>query len=155
MLCLVAEDAGRDAHVFLLSAFFLGTNFRCSHLLVDSVCIEALSVNINDRALEQATRSLGRLSSEVSRLKATDSQRLQNEYQNLVNGLIDQGLLDAPANDSTLVSVREQRTDRLDVRPRNFSHDVLFSASRMYWTRTLSTKPFRAISVGPSTLLAL
>lgn len=63
-------------------------------------------MNINDRALEQATRSLGRLSSEVSRLKATDSQRLQNEYQNLVNGLIDQGLLDAPANDSTLVSVR-------------------------------------------------
>jgi DNA excision repair protein ERCC-2 len=73
---------------------------------IDSVCIEALSVTINDRGLEQATRSLGRLSSEVSRLKATDSQRLQQEYQNLVNGLVDQGLLDAPANDSVLASVR-------------------------------------------------
>lgn len=73
---------------------------------IDSVCIEALSVTINDRALEQATRSLGRLSSEVSRLKASDSQRLQQEYQNLVNGLIDQGLLDAPANDAALGSVR-------------------------------------------------
>jgi len=72
---------------------------------IDSVCIEALSVTINDRGLEQATRSLGRLSSEVSRLKATDSQRLQQEYQNLVNGLIDQGLLDAPANDAALGSV--------------------------------------------------
>lgn len=72
---------------------------------IDSVCIEALSVTINDRGLEQATRSLGRLSSEVTRLKATDSQRLQNEYQNLVNGLIDQGLLHAPANDSALGSV--------------------------------------------------
>eukprot|EP00523_Entomoneis_sp_CCMP467_P007888 CAMPEP_0168720800 /NCGR_PEP_ID=MMETSP0724-20121128/1753_1 /TAXON_ID=265536 /ORGANISM="Amphiprora sp., Strain CCMP467" /LENGTH=844 /DNA_ID=CAMNT_0008767421 /DNA_START=1 /DNA_END=2532 /DNA_ORIENTATION=- len=71
---------------------------------IDSVCIEALSVTINDRGLEQATRSLGRLSSEVSRLKASDSQRLQQEYQNLVNGLIDQGLLDAPANDSALAS---------------------------------------------------
>lgn len=72
---------------------------------IDSVCIEALSVTINDRGLEQATRSLGRLASEVSRLKATDSQRLQQEYQNLVNGLIDQGLLDAPANDTGLASV--------------------------------------------------
>ena len=72
---------------------------------IDSVCIEALSVNINDRGLDQATRSLGRLSTEVSRLKASDSQRLQQEYQNLVNGLIDQGLLDAPANDAALGSV--------------------------------------------------
>jgi DNA excision repair protein ERCC-2 len=72
---------------------------------IDSVCIEALSVTINDRGLEQATRSLGRLSSEVSRLKASDSQRLQNEYNNLVNGLIEQGLLDAPINDASLGSV--------------------------------------------------
>ena len=77
---------------------------------IDSVCIEALSVTINDRGLEQATRSLGRLSTEVSRLKASDSQRLQNEYQNLVNGLIDQGLLDAPANDIGLASVRAKKS---------------------------------------------
>jgi DNA excision repair protein ERCC-2 len=73
---------------------------------IDSVCIEALSVTINERGLEQATRSLGRLSSEVTRIKASDSQRLQTEYQNLVNGLIDQGLLDQPANDIGLASVR-------------------------------------------------
>eukprot|EP00550_Attheya_septentrionalis_P001898 CAMPEP_0198285108 /NCGR_PEP_ID=MMETSP1449-20131203/4420_1 /TAXON_ID=420275 /ORGANISM="Attheya septentrionalis, Strain CCMP2084" /LENGTH=869 /DNA_ID=CAMNT_0043982371 /DNA_START=47 /DNA_END=2656 /DNA_ORIENTATION=- len=71
---------------------------------IDSVCIEALSVTINERGLEQATRSLGRLSSEVSRIKSSDNQRLQNEYQNLVNGLIDQGLLNAPANESGLAS---------------------------------------------------
>jgi DNA excision repair protein ERCC-2 len=72
---------------------------------IDSVCIEALSVTINDRGLEQATRSLGRLSAEVKNVKNSDSKRLQEEYQNLVNGLIDQGLLDAPANDSGLASV--------------------------------------------------
>ncbi|GKY97996.1 hypothetical protein MPSEU_000757700 [Mayamaea pseudoterrestris] len=72
---------------------------------IDSVCIEALSVTLNDRGLEQATRSLGRLSSEVARQKATDSRRLQEEYQNLVNGLVDQGLLQAaPANDQGLAS---------------------------------------------------
>jgi DNA excision repair protein ERCC-2 len=72
---------------------------------IDSVCIEALSVTLNERKLEQATRSLGRLFSEVTRIKATDSSRLQSEYQNLVNGLIDQGLLTLPANDAALGSV--------------------------------------------------
>jgi DNA excision repair protein ERCC-2 len=71
---------------------------------IDSVCLEALSVTINERGLEQATRSLGRLSSEVSRIKASDNERLQQEYRNLVNGLIDQGLLDAPSNDQSLAS---------------------------------------------------
>ena len=74
---------------------------------IDSVCIEAISVNINERGLEQATRSLGRLSSEVSRIKSTDSQRLQAEYQNLVEGLIEQGLLDTNANDASMASVSE------------------------------------------------
>jgi DNA excision repair protein ERCC-2 len=69
---------------------------------IDSVCIEALSVTINEHALDQATRSLGRLSSEVSRIKATDNARLQNEYQNLVSGLIEQGLLDTPTNDAAM-----------------------------------------------------
>lgn len=72
---------------------------------IDSVCIEALSVTINDRQLDQATRSLGRLSNEVSKLKATDNQRLQNEYSNLINGLIDQGLLNTSTNDAALASV--------------------------------------------------
>lgn len=72
---------------------------------IDSVCIEALSVTLRDRGLEQATRSLGRLSSEVARLKASDQSRLQNEYQNLVHGLVDQGLLQAAASDASLASV--------------------------------------------------
>lgn len=72
---------------------------------IDSVCIEALSVTINDRGLEQATRSLGRLSSEVSRIKKSDNQRLQQEYQSLVSGLIDQGLLQESTNNAGLASV--------------------------------------------------
>jgi len=86
---------------------------------IDSVCIEALSVTINDRGLEQATRSLGRLSSEVSRLKASDNQRLQQEYQNLVTGLIDQGLLAAPVNDAGLTSVSTEQGSFLLSAPEN------------------------------------
>jgi DNA excision repair protein ERCC-2 len=74
---------------------------------IDSVCIEALSVTLNDRTLEQATRSLGRLSSEVARQKAQDNTRLQAEYENLLNGLLDQGLLSASyPSDVGLASVR-------------------------------------------------
>lgn len=87
---------------------------------IDSVCIEALSVTLNERGLEQATRSLGRLSSEVTRIKASDSQRLQTEYQNLVNGLIDQGLLDQPTNDIGLASVSNALL--------NVGFDAIFSA---------------------------
>ena len=71
---------------------------------IESVCIEALSVTVHELHLEQATRSLGRLSSEVSRIKASDATRLQAEHQNLVNGLIDQGLLDDPPNEVGLAS---------------------------------------------------
>jgi DNA excision repair protein ERCC-2 len=74
---------------------------------IDSVCIEALSVTINERGLDQATRSLGRLGSEVSRIKKSDNQRLQQEYQNLVAGLIDQGLLEESANNAALASVSQ------------------------------------------------
>ena len=71
---------------------------------IDSVCIEAFSVTIQSRHLEQATRSLGRLSSEINRVKASDGARLQAEYQNLVAGLVDQGLLDSDPSEVGLAS---------------------------------------------------
>lgn len=74
---------------------------------IDSVCIEALSVTLNEQGLEKAIRSLGRLNSEVNRIKKSDNERLQQEYQNLVNGLINQGLIDQAANNIGLASVSE------------------------------------------------
>lgn len=71
---------------------------------IDSVCIEAFSVTIQSRHLEQATRSLGRLSGEINRVKASDGARLQAEYQSLVNGLVDQGLLDSHPSEVGLAS---------------------------------------------------
>lgn len=72
------------------------------------MCIEALSVTIDKRGLEASTRSLQRLQSKVAELKATDNSRLQAEYASLVNGLIQQGVIqqaDAEApGDSILAS---------------------------------------------------
>ena len=54
---------------------------------IDNVCIEALSVNLREQTLSAATRNLSALSSAMQRVKHTDAQRLQNEYQRLVQGL--------------------------------------------------------------------
>ena len=106
---------------------------------IDSVCIEALSVTINDRGLEQATRSLGRLSSEVSRIKQSDNQRLQQEYQNLVDGLIDQGLLETSANDNGLASVSESK----EIESTERCPAVLLVAYAMFLLRLLTLLTLR------------
>lgn len=55
--------------------------------------LQALSVNIRQQTLDAASRNLGRLSAAIERSKATDAQRLREEYQRLVSGLALQGTL--------------------------------------------------------------
>jgi Rad3-related DNA helicase len=108
---------------------------------IDSVCIEALSVTLNDRMLEQATRSLGRLSSEVARQKAQDSTRLRQEYENLVNGLLDQGLLNAShSNDVGLASVSAWGLSESSA---SLYLTLSEPENRTFSTRMLSVKQFR------------
>ncbi|CAM9967486.1 unnamed protein product, partial [Phaeothamnion confervicola] len=54
---------------------------------IDNVCTEALSVTLDRRGLDAAGRCLGKLSSQVNNLKASDQARLNAEYARLVNGL--------------------------------------------------------------------
>jgi DNA excision repair protein ERCC-2 len=71
---------------------------------IDNVCIEALSVTLDQRMMASASRSVNRLQSRVAEMKASDSQRLAREYQALVAGLTEQGVLGAPSgsgNDSS------------------------------------------------------
>ena len=60
---------------------------------LDNICIEALSVEITSPSLDKASRSLARLSREVARMKETNASRLRQEYNSLVEGLVEQGLL--------------------------------------------------------------
>lgn len=60
---------------------------------IDNVCIEALSVTLDQRMMASASRSVNRLQSRVTEMKASDSQRLAREYQALVAGLTEQGVL--------------------------------------------------------------
>jgi DNA excision repair protein ERCC-2 len=46
---------------------------------IDNVCIEALSVTLDKRTLDESVRSVGVLQRKVAEMKASDSQRLARE----------------------------------------------------------------------------
>lgn len=54
---------------------------------IDNVCIESLSTDITKDSLMKATKGADNLEKEISKMKATDSAKLQNEYAKLVEGL--------------------------------------------------------------------
>ena len=54
---------------------------------IDNICIEALSVRIDRRKLQGATQNLHELSKQVNHAEKNDKERLNQEYQALVEGL--------------------------------------------------------------------
>lgn len=60
---------------------------------IDNVCIEALSVTLDKRLSDASLRSVNTLERKVAEMKAHDSERLRREYQALVNGLAEEGIV--------------------------------------------------------------
>jgi len=54
---------------------------------IDNVCIESLSIDLTNDTLKKAGESVTNLDREIERIKATDEQKLQDEYARLVEGL--------------------------------------------------------------------
>ncbi|CCG25132.1 Rad3 protein [Candida orthopsilosis Co 90-125] len=54
---------------------------------IDNVCIESLSLDLTEDVLKRATRGANKLAEAVEDMKAKDSEKLQNEYEQLVDGL--------------------------------------------------------------------
>ncbi|KAF2402396.1 DNA repair helicase RAD3 [Trichodelitschia bisporula] len=54
---------------------------------IDNVCIESLSIDITEDSLRRATRGANNLERRIEEMKSTDAEKLQNEYQKLVEGL--------------------------------------------------------------------
>ena len=54
---------------------------------IDNVCIESLSIDLFDDTLKKATRGVTSLEKKIETMKKTDAEKLQNEYQKLVEGL--------------------------------------------------------------------
>ena len=54
---------------------------------IDNVCIESLSIDLTEDSLRKASRGANNLERKISDLKESDAQKLQDEYQKLVEGL--------------------------------------------------------------------
>lgn len=54
---------------------------------IDNVCIESLSVDLTEDSLRRAARGAASLGKLVDEAKVTDSEKLQSEYEKLVEGL--------------------------------------------------------------------
>jgi DNA excision repair protein ERCC-2 len=54
---------------------------------IDNVCIESLSIDLTEDSLRKATRGANNLERKITELKETDAQKLQDEYNKLVEGL--------------------------------------------------------------------
>lgn len=54
---------------------------------IDNVCIESLSIDITEDSLRKATRGATNLERKIEEMKASDEDKLQNEYAKLVEGL--------------------------------------------------------------------
>jgi DNA excision repair protein ERCC-2 len=54
---------------------------------IDNVCTESLSIDISRPNLEASARCVASLSSKLDQMKASNSEKLQQEYSRLVDGL--------------------------------------------------------------------
>ncbi|CAI1964257.1 hypothetical protein SEUBUCD646_0E02600 [Saccharomyces eubayanus] len=54
---------------------------------IDNVCIESLSLDLTTDALRRATRGANALDERITEVRKVDSQKLQDEYEKLVQGL--------------------------------------------------------------------
>ncbi|EFQ98581.1 DNA repair helicase RAD3 [Nannizzia gypsea CBS 118893] len=54
---------------------------------IDNVCIESLSIDLTEDSLRKAGRGASNLERKIDEMKSSDADKLQNEYQKLVEGL--------------------------------------------------------------------
>ncbi|GAB7365993.1 hypothetical protein MBLNU230_g7320t1 [Neophaeotheca triangularis] len=54
---------------------------------IDNVCIESLSIDLNEDSLRKAARGAQNLENKITEMKQTDKEKLESEYAKLVEGL--------------------------------------------------------------------
>jgi DNA excision repair protein ERCC-2 len=62
---------------------------------IDDVCIESMTVKMNRNSLDSAVSNLKRLNREVELVRQRDADRLKQEYDRLLQGLVSAGDIDA------------------------------------------------------------
>nr|CAG4643731.1 EOG090X01B4 [Lepidurus arcticus] len=104
---------------------------------IDNVCIDSMSVKITRRLLDKCSNSIQTLETTITKIKESDTRRLQGEYQRLVEGLRDA----TTARDSDMVLANpvlpsEILQEAVPGNIRNAEHFVVFLKRFLEYVKT-------------------
>ncbi|AJU46732.1 Rad3p [Saccharomyces cerevisiae YJM1311] len=121
---------------------------------IDNVCIESLSLDLTTDALRRATRGANALDERISEVRKVDSQKLQDEYEKLVQGLHSADILTDQEEPfvETPVLPQDLLTEAIPGNIRRAEHFVSFLKRLIEYLKT-RMKVLHVISETPKSLL--
>ncbi|CAI4421729.1 TFIIH/NER complex ATP-dependent 5'-3' DNA helicase subunit RAD3 [Saccharomyces cerevisiae] len=121
---------------------------------IDNVCIESLSLDLTTDALRRATRGANALDERISEVRKVDSQKLQDEYEKLVQGLHSADILtdqEEPFMETPVLS-QDLLTEAIPGNIRRAEHFVSFLKRLIEYLKT-RMKVLHVISETPKSFL--
>ncbi|CAI4425323.1 CPA_1a_G0016310.mRNA.1.CDS.1 [Saccharomyces cerevisiae] len=121
---------------------------------IDNVCIESLSLDLTTDALRRATRGANALDERISEVRKVDSQKLQDEYEKLVQGLHSADILtdqEEPFVETPVLS-QDLLTEAIPGNIRRAEHFVSFLKRLIEYLKT-RMKVLHVISETPKSFL--
>jgi DNA excision repair protein ERCC-2 len=122
---------------------------------IDNVCIESLSLDLTSDMLKKASKGAANLNNRIEEVKRTDSKKLQDEYEKLVQGLTASEII-AGANDTDMMETPVLSQDLLkEAIPGNIRRAEHFVAFLKRFIEYLKTrmKVLHVISETPTSFL--
>lgn len=120
---------------------------------IDNVCIESLSIDITEDSLRKAARGADNLDTSITQMKSSDADKLQSEYEKLVQGLREAGEArdeDAFMSNPTLPD--DLLTEAVPGNIRRAEHFVVFLKRFIEYLKT-RMKVLHVISETPASFL--
>ena len=109
---------------------------------IDNVCIEAFSIVLDRRKIEASMRGVHRLNAKISEVVQKKKANFQNDYNNLVNGLIAEGTwLPADQVRGQPVLTEDQLQEAVPGSIRKNEHFVAFLKKLVVYFKTLMEGP--------------
>ncbi|SCU85868.1 LANO_0C05776g1_1 [Lachancea nothofagi CBS 11611] len=121
---------------------------------IDNVCIESLSLDLTNDVLRRATKGANNLTEKIQEVRQVDSQKLQDEYEKLVNGLRAHDMLgtsEEPPVESPVLS-QDLLTEAIPGNIRRAEHFVSFLKRFIEYLKT-RMKVLHVISETPNSFL--
>ena len=128
---------------------------------IDNVCIESLSIDLTRSTVDNAARSLNVLSDKIAQIKQEDSQRLKDEYENLLRGLkraqsdrLQDRIMASPVlPDDLLINSTQEDESMVPGSIRRAEHFVAFMKRFVEFLRSRFRRSQCVISESPSAFL--